>query len=145
MLKLQDKKYKPIILELSSLRLTTIDTQMLGGLVMARIYVGNGVWLLFWKRLKNFCTMWYLIYTIQRHIYPLHQKIAEEHTGVPLSPMIDVAKNISLVFIDEDPVMTFGGPKLSNIIRFHSLHVSDETKPLPQLYSSLEYRAKVLE
>ena len=99
----------------------------------------------FWKRLKNFCTMWYLIYTIHRHFYPLHQKITEEHMGVPLPPMIDVAKNISLVFINEDPVMTFSGPKLPNIIRFHSLHVSDETKSLPQVYSSLEYRAKVLE
>ncbi|KAK1128583.1 hypothetical protein K0M31_003041 [Melipona bicolor] len=136
---------------MNSLGLTTFDIQMLGGLVMAsheatwEMESSVGSDLPFWKRLKNFYTMWYLIYKIHRHIYPLHQKIAEEHMGVPLPPMIDIARNTSLVFINEHPVMTYGSPKLPNIIRFYSLHVSDETKPLPQVYSSLERRAKVLE
>ncbi|KAF3426791.1 hypothetical protein E2986_11443 [Frieseomelitta varia] len=90
-----------IILGLSSFGLTTIDIHMLGGLVMAsheatwKMEFNVGSELPFWKRLKNFCIMWYLIYTIHRHFYPLDQKIAEEHIGMPLPPMIDIAKSQS--------------------------------------------------
>ena len=116
-----------------------MDIQMLGGLVMPsheatwEMQSSVGPNLPFWKRLKNFCAMWYVIYTLHRHIYPLHQKIAEEHMGVPLPPMLDIVKNTSLVFVNENPVMTYGGPQLPNIIKFHSIHASDEKKPLPQV------------
>lgn len=92
--------------------------------------VGTG--LSFWQRLKNFWMLWHWIYVTLRDLYPRHQQLAEKYFGTSLPQVVDLMRNTSLIFVNEDPIMSYARPNLPNIIRFNSIHVSKKPELLPQ-------------
>ncbi|XP_060823991.1 UDP-glycosyltransferase UGT5-like [Bombus pascuorum] len=122
---------------LSSFGLFAINEHALGGLVFPsheytwEMEENTGTNLPFFKRLSNFVNMWHNLYYYYNEILPHQQKVAEKYLG-PLPSMLDVLKNVSLLFINQADVMTPARPKLANVITFTSAHIEKELTALPK-------------
>ncbi|XP_071879141.1 UDP-glycosyltransferase UGT5-like [Bombus fervidus] len=122
---------------LSSFGLIAINEHALGGFVLPsheytwEMEDNTGTNLPFLKRLRNFVNMWHNVYYYYYKIFPHQQKVAEKYFG-PLPPMLDVLKNVSLIFVNQADVMTPARPKLANVITFTSSHIEKKPKPLPK-------------
>ncbi|XP_033176690.1 UDP-glucuronosyltransferase 2B33 isoform X1 [Bombus impatiens] len=125
------------IIGLSSLGLVGFNEHALGGLILPsheytwEMEDNTGTNLSFFKRLCNFVTMWRTIYYIYHEMVPHHQKLAEEYFG-PLPPLLDLLKNVSMLFINQADVMTPARPKLANMITFTASHIDKIPKALPK-------------
>ncbi|XP_017875026.1 uncharacterized protein LOC108621928 [Ceratina calcarata] len=123
---------------LSSLGLPASEAYTLGDLVLPshdstwEMEANVGTDLSFWQRVKNFWILWHWIYVSYRDLYPRHQELAEKYFGTPLPQVVDLMRDTSLIFVNEDPVMSYARPNLAKIIRFHSIHVFKNPEPLPQ-------------
>lgn len=130
-------RFNASLIGLSSLGLLSINDFVLGGAILpSHEYFweneGNtGINLPFYKRLYNFVKIWRLLLHVNFNIFPEEQKLAEQYFG-PLPPLIDIMKNVSMIFINEADVLTPGRPILPNIVRFSSFHVSENPDPLPK-------------
>ncbi|CAK9804959.1 UDP-glucosyltransferase 2 [Anthophora plagiata] len=131
-------RFNAPLIGLCSFGIPIIDEYLLGGFVMPshlstwEMENNVGTNLTFWKRLENFWTLWHWIYVTFRDHMSLQQRIAEEYFGKPLPSILDFLKNISLVFVNQDPIMSYARPSLPNVIMFHSTHISKNVEPLPQ-------------
>ena len=123
---------------LSSLGILAINEHALGGLVLPsheytwEMEDNTGTNLPFFKRLSNFVNMWRSLHYVYHEIFPQQQKLAEKYFG-PLPPMLDVLKNVSMLFINQADVMAPARPKLANVITFTSSHIEKVPKPLPKV------------
>ena len=111
---------------LSSVGLLAFNEHALGGLVLPsheytwEMEDNTGANLPFLKRLRNFVNMSYYIYYYYYYaLIPNQQKLAEKYFG-PLPPLLDVLKNVSLLFINQADVMIAARPKLANVITYTS-------------------------
>ncbi|XP_060823969.1 UDP-glucosyltransferase 2-like [Bombus pascuorum] len=125
------------IIGLSSLGLIAINEHALGGLVLPsheytwEMQDNTGTNLPFLKRLRNFVNMLHNLYYYYYKLFPQQQKVAEKYLG-PLPPILDVLKNVSMLFVNQADVMTPARPKLANVITFSSTHIEKKPKPLPK-------------
>ncbi|XP_076227853.1 UDP-glycosyltransferase UGT5-like isoform X2 [Nomia melanderi] len=83
----------------------------------------------FWQRLQNFAIMWRHIYFQYNYFIPRQQLIAEKYLGPGVPPILDLIRNVSLVFINADEVLNPARPRLSNHILYNSPHVSANITP----------------
>ncbi|XP_033317124.1 UDP-glucuronosyltransferase 2B33-like [Bombus bifarius] len=125
------------IIGLSSLGILAVNEHALGGVVLPsheytwEMEDNTGTNLPFLKRLYNFVNMWRSLYYVYHEIFPQQQKLAEKYFG-PLPPMLDVLKNVSMLFINQADVMAPARPKLANVITFTSSHIEKIPKALPK-------------
>ena len=123
---------------LSSLGLVGFNEHALGGFILPsheytwEMEENTGTNLSFFKRLCNFVNMWRAMYYIYYEMFPYHQKLAEKYFG-PLPPMMDILKNVSMLFVNQADVMTPARPKLANMITFTASHIEKKPKPLPKV------------
>ncbi|XP_076178890.1 UDP-glucosyltransferase 2-like [Ptiloglossa arizonensis] len=126
------------LIGLTSLAMLAYNEHVFGGFVLPshestwEMEASTGPNLSFWKRLKNFVSLWRLIYLIYRDIIPNQQELAEKNFGTPLPPLLEIQKNISLLFANQADAIVPARPKLANMITFTSFHVSSNPPPLPQ-------------
>lgn len=138
---IREHKFR-IIVGLSAFRLMAIENYMLGNIVLPshentwEMESNTGSNLSFWQRLNNFYVMWNFIYTMNYRCFPAHQQLAEKYFGPSVSSIKDIMKNTSLVFVNENQIISYARPELPNIIKFHSIHVADHSEPLPQVWST---------
>ncbi|XP_043583875.1 UDP-glycosyltransferase UGT5-like [Bombus pyrosoma] len=122
---------------LSSFGLIAFNEHALGGLVLPsheytwEMEDNTGTNLPFMKRLCNFINMWHTVYYIYHELIPQQQKLAEKYFG-PVPPLLDLLKNVSLVFINQADVMIAARPKLANIITFTTTHIEKKLTALPK-------------
>ncbi|CAL7945095.1 unnamed protein product [Xylocopa violacea] len=88
----------------------------------------TGANLPFSTRLWNFVIFWRYIYLTYRQLYPMHQQLAEKYMG-EMPPLLDMLKNISLIFMDHSNVIAPVRPWLPNIVTFTSSHVNEKPPP----------------
>lgn len=130
-----------ITVGLSPMGLNAFENYAIGGPVLPshestwEMEENTGSKLSYWKRLTNFCKFWYMLYYANSILMPLHQKLAEKYMGKPMPPVQDMMKDVSLVFVNEDPVMSYALPQLPIIIKFHSAHFTENMQPLPKVCS----------
>jgi len=78
----------------------------------------------FWRRLVNFFNTWWNIYSWFNNFANKQQKIAEKYFGNDIPHITDVAKNMSLVLINQEPLLAYARPEIPNIVHFSGLHIS---------------------
>ncbi|XP_053976521.1 uncharacterized protein LOC128875172 [Hylaeus volcanicus] len=131
-------RFNAPIIGLTSLGLYGFNEYILGGVVLPshestwEMEANTGSNLPFWKRLHNFATLWHSMYIIYSKFVPQQQKIAEEYLGTRLPSLLDIQRNLSLVFTNQADGLAAAKPKLANMITFTSAHVSSNPKPLPE-------------
>ncbi|XP_011266721.2 UDP-glucuronosyltransferase 2B7 [Camponotus floridanus] len=86
----------------------------------------------FWKRLKNFIKTWWLIQSWFNTFAFKQQQIAEKYFGKDIPNIIDVAKNMSLILINQEPVLAYARPEIPNIVYFSGLHIKKTPPLLPK-------------
>lgn len=87
----------------------------------------------FWKRLVNFVYTWWHIYSWFNNFANKQQKIAEKYFGNDIPHIIDVAKNMSLILINQEPLLAYPRPEIPNIVHFSGLHIAKTPPSLPKV------------
>ncbi|EFN73603.1 Ecdysteroid UDP-glucosyltransferase [Camponotus floridanus] len=85
-----------------------------------------------WQRLKNVIEQWYHIYCVLNHFFPQQQAIAEKYLGKNIPNIVDMERNISIIFHHQQEALSFIRPKTPNVIVFGNSHVSKNTPTLPK-------------
>ncbi|KZC09279.1 PREDICTED: UDP-glucuronosyltransferase 2B15-like [Dufourea novaeangliae] len=131
-------RFNAPMIGLSSLGLLAFNEHVLGGIVLPsheytwEMEANVGLQQPFWKRLWNYVSLWRSIYKVHHNLLPRQQRIVETYFGPSVPPMLDILKNISVIFINQADPITPAKPKLANMITFTSFHVSDNLTPLPE-------------
>lgn len=92
----------------------------------------TGLDLQFWKRMTNFVNTWWNIYNWFNNFATQQQRIAEKYFGKDIPHVIDVAKNMSLILINQEPLLAYARPEIPNIIHFSGLHIKKTPPSLPK-------------
>jgi len=84
----------------------------------------------FWQRTKNFIRQWYHIYRVFNHFFPAQQALAEKYLGRDIPRLSDMLKNISIIFQNQEEVISYVRPNMPNVVSFSGLHLLEkERKP----------------
>ncbi|XP_011694151.1 PREDICTED: UDP-glucuronosyltransferase 2B7-like [Wasmannia auropunctata] len=86
----------------------------------------------FWRRLVNFVNTWWSIHSWFNNFVSKQQKIAEKYLGNDIPQIIDVAKNMSLILINQEPLLAYARPEVPNIVHFSGLHIAKTPPSLPK-------------
>ncbi|XP_018341668.1 PREDICTED: uncharacterized protein LOC108748138 [Trachymyrmex septentrionalis] len=92
----------------------------------------TGLNLPFWRRLINFINTWWSIHSWFNNFAIKQQKIAEKYFGNNIPRITDVAKNMSLVLINQEPLLAYARPEIPNIVHFSGLHIAKKPPSLPK-------------
>lgn len=93
----------------------------------------TGLNLPFWRRLVNFVNTWWSIHSWFNNLVDKQQKIAEKYFGNDIPHIIDVAKNMSLILINQEPLLAYARPEIPSIVHFSGLHLAKTPPPLPKV------------
>ncbi|XP_076231314.1 UDP-glycosyltransferase UGT5-like [Calliopsis andreniformis] len=85
----------------------------------------------FWRRLQNFFILARTVHFCH-DLFSHHHKIAEDYFGTNIPPLLDVAKNISLMFVNQNEILLPARIKLPNVISFSSSHIKKNPPPLSE-------------
>nr|XP_003705446.1 PREDICTED: UDP-glucuronosyltransferase 1-2-like [Megachile rotundata] len=131
-------RFKAPLIGLSSLGLVSLNEFALGGFVLPsheytwEMEANTGTNLSFWQRLRNFVNLWKITYLLYHDLFPRQQKMAEHYLGMELPPLIDIMKNVSLLFVNQAEALTPARPLLPNMITFTSFHIEKNPPPVPK-------------
>ncbi|XP_028050159.1 UDP-glucosyltransferase 2 [Monomorium pharaonis] len=85
-----------------------------------------------WQRIKNFIRQWYHIYCVLNYFYPEQQAIAEKYLGKNIPDISDIERNMSIVFHNQQEMLSFVRPTTPNIFTFGNFHISKKSAALPK-------------
>lgn len=94
----------------------------------------------FWKRLVNYCVTWWNIHSWFNNFANRQQKIAEKYFGKDIPHIVDVAKNMSLILINQEPLLAYPRPEIPNIIHFSGLHILQTPPSLSKVRHCKNYK-----
>jgi len=87
----------------------------------------------FWQRLRNFINTWDVLYYWGNNNLLVQQYKAEKYFGSDIPPVIDVMKNMSILLVNDNPILAHARPELPNAIFFTSFHISKTPPPLTKV------------
>lgn len=87
----------------------------------------------FWQRMANYLKMLAYIYRWTYIYMPQQQEVARKYLNVDGSDFYDTIRNMSLLFMTRSK-FAWAKPELPNIISFDSLHITNESQPLPKVH-----------
>lgn len=90
----------------------------------------------FWWRLRATEFSLWLMYFYDTEVYPTCDKLVEKYIGKNYPPVKDIAGNISMIFVNSNPIFTTPRPNIPNIVEFSGIHLKKPT-PLPQVFNNL--------
>lgn len=91
----------------------------------------------FWKRLINFFKTWQKIYIWSTVFINKQQEIAERYFGKDIPHILDIAKNMSLILINQEALLSYSRPEIPNVIHFSGLHIIKNPPAPSQVRSRL--------
>ncbi|KAL6257008.1 hypothetical protein P5V15_011944 [Pogonomyrmex californicus] len=131
-------RFNAPLIGISSLELFNNNYYLLGAPVLPshpsawEMRLDTGFNLSLWQRIRNFILQWYHIYCVLYYYYPKHQAIAEKYLGNDIPDISDMERNISIVFENQQEVLSFSRPKTPNVISFGNIHISKKLMALPK-------------
>lgn len=75
----------------------------------------TGLHLSFWRRLLNYVNTWLTIYSWFNDFVSKQQEIAEKYFGKDIPRVIDVARNMSLILMNREPLLAYARPEIPNV------------------------------
>lgn len=93
----------------------------------------TGFYLSLWQRIMNFIRQWYHMYYVLNHFYPEQQAIAEKYLGKNIPDIRDMERNMSIVFHNQQEVLSSVRPTTPNILPFGNFHISRKLVALPEV------------
>lgn len=89
----------------------------------------------FWQRVKSFITIHRYHYWYQTSYLPQHEAIAKKYLGKDIPGLVDLSKNISLIFVNQQRPISYAEPSLPKVIEIGGFHVSKDLQTLPKVRS----------
>ncbi|KYM77712.1 Ecdysteroid UDP-glucosyltransferase [Atta colombica] len=86
-----------------------------------------------WQRLWNFIETWHLIHFWINDFITMEQGLVKKHFGNDAPHIVDIIKNMSLLLVNENPVLTYPRPEQSNAIFFNGIHIQKTPPSLPKV------------
>jgi glucuronosyltransferase len=68
------------------------------------------------------------------------QNIAEKYFGKDIPHIVDVAKNMSLILINQEPLLAYARPEIPNIVHFSGLHILKTPPALSKVRHCKNYK-----
>ncbi|XP_054013725.1 UDP-glycosyltransferase UGT5-like [Hylaeus anthracinus] len=115
-----------------------VHEHILGGLVLPshestwEMEGIEGPNLSFWQRLQNFLNMWNYVFDSYNILIANQQKIMNQYLGNDLPSLLDIEKNMSLVFINQIDAITPAKPRLANMITYTLTYPETNLNQLPE-------------
>ncbi|XP_043255822.1 UDP-glucosyltransferase 2-like isoform X1 [Colletes gigas] len=130
-------RFNAPLIGLSSFGLPAFQEYILGGLVLPshestweNVYTGTDP--TFWDRVKNFVGLWRHLYICYQETISRQHSMVEKYFGKSIPPLIEIIRNITLVFINNDEFVSPARLKSQNHITFSTLQISENPTPLPK-------------
>ncbi|XP_014482426.1 PREDICTED: UDP-glucuronosyltransferase 2B15-like [Dinoponera quadriceps] len=84
-----------------------------------------------WQRMTNFIRLWNYIYNMHNEFMSRQQALAKEYFGKDVPDIIEMEKNISIIFCNLQEITSFIRPQPQNVIYFKSFHQMKKPAALP--------------
>lgn len=84
----------------------------------------------FWQKLESFIGVWRYLYYWSTTFLNMEEASAKKYLGDDIPHVIDIMKNMSILLVNQNPVISYPRPELTNVIFFNSFHIQ---KPPPAL------------
>lgn len=97
----------------------------------------TGLNLPFWRRMVNYINTWWSIHSWFNNFASKQQKIAEKYFGKDILHIVDVAKNMSLILINQEPLLAYARPEIPNIVHFSGLHIAKTPPRLSKVHFAI--------
>ncbi|XP_053976522.1 uncharacterized protein LOC128875173 [Hylaeus volcanicus] len=131
-------RFKAPTIGVTSMTMSVTEEDTIGGLVLpshestweSKTYTGLN--LSFWQRLYNFYNVWRHVYVISHTVTSSQQSIAEKYLGSDIPHLVDIMRNNSLLFVNQDDVVIPPKMRLPHIITYTSTHIGVNPTPLPK-------------
>lgn len=123
----------------SSVGLSTINQYLLGSPIIpshpSTWENGDrtGFNLPFYQRVENHLRTWWQVYRYLTDFIPKQQAIMEQYFGTPLPWIGDLAKNMSLIFVNQQEAISFVRPVPPNVLTFGGFHIKEQVIPLDKV------------
>ncbi|KYQ49852.1 Ecdysteroid UDP-glucosyltransferase [Trachymyrmex zeteki] len=85
-----------------------------------------------WQRLWNFIETWRLVHYWINDFVPLEQELVKKYLGNDVPHIVDIMKNMSLLLVNENRVLTYPRPEQSNAVFFNGIHIQKTPPSLPK-------------
>ncbi|XP_018352955.1 PREDICTED: UDP-glucuronosyltransferase 1-9-like [Trachymyrmex septentrionalis] len=85
-----------------------------------------------WQRLWNFIETWGFIHYWINDFITMEQEIVKKCFGNDAPYIVDIIKNMSLLLVNENPVLTYPRPEQSNAVFFYGIHIQKTPPSLPK-------------
>lgn len=87
-----------------------------------------------WQRLWNFIETWRLVHYWINDFVPLEQELVKKYLGNDVPHIVDIMKNMSLLLVNENRVLTYPRPEQSNAVFFNGIHIQKTPPSLPKVH-----------
>ncbi|KAG5309857.1 UDB15 glucuronosyltransferase, partial [Acromyrmex insinuator] len=85
-----------------------------------------------WQRLWNFIETWRLIHFWINDFVTKEQGLVKKYFGNDTPHIVDIIKNMSLLLVNENPVLAYPRPEQSNAVFFNGIHIQKTPPSLPK-------------
>lgn len=86
-----------------------------------------------WQRLWNFIDTWYFIHYWINDYVTIEQKIVKKYLGNDVPYIIDIIKNMSVMLVNDNPILTYPRPEQPNAVFFSGIHIQKTPPSLPKV------------
>jgi len=78
------------------------------------------------------------------HFFPAQQAVAEKYLGKDIPHLSDMLKNISIIFQNQEKVISYVRPNMPNVIPFSGFHLLKKLPPLSKVIITFFFKLKSL-
>ncbi|XP_014482331.1 PREDICTED: UDP-glucuronosyltransferase 2B18-like [Dinoponera quadriceps] len=131
-------RFKAPLIGVSSLDVFNQYRYMLGGLILpshlsnwqSNIQIHGNI--SFWERLVNFYDVWMQMYHWANVRIPSDDALVKKYLGEGIPSVLDITQNMSLYFINKNPIISYPRQEQSNIMFYHGFHIAAVPPALPK-------------
>lgn len=86
-----------------------------------------------WQRLWYFINTWRYLYLWVNAYASVEQEIVKKHLGNDMPNIIDIARNMSILLVNENPAYGYVKLEQPNAVFFSGFHINKTPPPLPKV------------
>lgn len=98
----------------------------------------------FWQRLKKLFDLFRFLYWYETSYMSRQRVIARKHFGNDIPDLNDLAKNVSLVFVNQKRPISYARPNLPKVIEIGGFHVSKKSTSMSEVFHYCANRTKLV-
>lgn len=86
-----------------------------------------------WQKIWYFINTWKSLYFWANTYVNVEQEIVKKHLGNDMPDIIDIARNMSILLVNDNPIYGYVKPEQPNVVFFSGIHINKTPPPLPKV------------